>query len=143
MEKIQQEAPWPSQLADLVSKLSYKDGWEFSLEERDRGQGSKGLTFCILITGKDAYHPERVRPVMHYMIVPAASYDQLSWRRWLFDQIGDVETHERCEHFEIAGEKPFAPNHGPGRDPYTVFEYASDQDRRTSFRGEVKECLPS
>lgn len=32
---------------------------------------------------------------------------------------------------------PFAPNHGPGYDPYRIVEYETDEARRTRFTGEV------
>jgi len=143
---LSQTSPYPDVLTEMVSQVRYKIGWAFSLENRDRGQGSVGLTLCILIDTPDSYHPERRRQVMHYFIVPAAAYDRQSWRRWLFDRVLDVETHEACEffklvHAEVAGagqvERPYAPNHGSGRDPYVIFEYATDEQRRTSFRGEV------
>lgn len=135
-----QEAPFPVELEGLVARLSYKAGWRFWLEDAERGQGCSGLTLMIQITTPDAYRPDALeRTVRHLMPVPAAAYDVRSWRRWLLDQILDQELHEACEFFELGGEKPFAPNHGPGRDPYTVFEYADDLDRRTSFRGEVNE----
>lgn len=80
--------------------------------------------------------------VNHYFAVPPATYDQRSWQRWLFDRLGDVDLHERMEDFAVADSpgsehavRPFAPNHGPGNDPYRVCEYADDTDRRTSFRG--------
>jgi hypothetical protein len=69
--------------------------------------------------------------------VPPAAYDVRSWQRWLFDRIGDVDTHERCEHFIVAGEHPYAPSHGPGNDPYLVREIGTALDVATSFRGEV------
>lgn len=134
---LTQEAPYPEALDDLVAQVRYKDGWTFTLDQSDRGQGSVGLTLCILINTPDAYHPERRRQVMHYFIVPAAAYDTQSWRRWLFDRVLDVETHEACEFFQLDDERPYAPNHGPGRDPYIIFEYATETDRRTSFRGDV------
>jgi hypothetical protein len=143
-EPMRQEAPYPQALADLVDSLSYRDGWpgqswRFSLLHVDRGQGSAGLTLCIRITGPNAYHPEELPiSVMHYMIVPAAAYDERSWRRWLFEQVGLVELHERMEAFLIDGERPYAPSHGPGSDPYLVRELGTDLDRRTSFRGDVK-----
>lgn len=34
--------------------------------------------------------------------------------------------------------KPFAPNHGPGYDPYRIVEYETDLARRTQFTGQVK-----
>jgi hypothetical protein len=137
VEHMSQEAPYPVPLAELVSRVGYKQGWTFTLAHTDRGQGSVGLTLRILIRTPDSYHPEDIRGVMHYFIVPAAAYDEQSWRRWLFDRVLDVETHEACEFFQIDGTRPYAPNHGPGRDPYVIFEYATDEHRRTSFRGEL------
>jgi hypothetical protein len=136
-----QEAPYPEALAELVTGLTLpsRPGWRVELDIRDRGQGSKGLTLCIYITGPDSYHPEKTIHVVHYFIVPAASYNRRSWQRWLFDRLGDVDTHERCEAFTIDGVKPYAPLHGPGNDPYLVAELATDEDRRTSFRGELNE----
>lgn len=131
-----QSAPYPAELAALVGELSYKDGWEFSLEHLDRGQGSAGLTLCILIACPDSYTGRMTR-VMHYFPVPPAAYDARSWRRWLFEQVLLVERHEAMEFFTITGDKPYAPSHGPGNDPYVVRELGTDLDRRTSFRGEV------
>jgi len=37
----------------------------------------------------------------------------------------------------IGDERPYAPHHGPGEDPYTVYEHASFEDTRISFRGGV------
>lgn len=34
-------------------------------------------------------------------------------------------------------ERPFAPLHGPGEDPYVVHEYATGEQRRTRFTGEL------
>jgi hypothetical protein len=46
------------------------------------------------------------------------------------------------EGMEAAGEKverPFAPNHGPGWDPYVVRELSRVEDAETTFRGERRE----
>lgn len=131
------EAPWPSVLAEQVDRLTYKRGWTFSLEDVDRGQGSRGLTLCVLINTPDSYHPDQMRNVMHYMPVPPAAFDARSWCRWLFEQVLLVERHEACEFFQIDGERPYAPSHGPGNDPYLVREVGTELDRRTSFRGVV------
>jgi hypothetical protein len=136
---MRQEAPYPDALEELVGGLEYKAGWVFRLyPDLNRGQGSSGMTLVITITGPDSYHPEKQISVCHYMLVPPAAFDVRSWRRWLFDQILLVERHEACEFFSIDGDKPYAPSHGPGNDPYLVREIGTDEDRRTSFRGEVK-----
>lgn len=134
---LRQEAPYPEVLETLVGRLRYKAGWRFWLAGLDRGQGSRGLTMVIHITVPDSYHPDETISVNHYMLVPPAAYDLRSWRRWLLDQILLVERHEAVEFFTIDGEKPYAPSHGPGNDPYLVREVGTDEDRRTSFRGEL------
>jgi hypothetical protein len=157
-ETMQQYAPFPHELADLVAELEYRPGWKFTLEdiERDRPgehSGAAGGLTLVGITGTsswssedgpsyegamDAYHPDQPRPVYFYFPVPAATFDYQSWRRWLFARLEDVERHEAMEYFQIAGERPLSPNHGPGRDPYIVWDGATDEQRRTSFRGQVK-----
>lgn len=132
-----QEAPFPHALADLVAHLRYKT-WRFELAHEDRGQGSMGLTLIAHVTGPDTYNPATVRSVSHLFIVPAASYNLESWQRWVFDRCLDVELHEAMEHFIVDGIRPYAPNHGPGQDPYIVRELTTDEARRTSFRGIVK-----
>ena len=158
-EMMEQHAPYPVALADLVGRLRYRPGWRFTLTDLVRdpksshGAEAGGLTLVIYADVYDTYHPEQRRPVNHYFIVPAATYDRESWRRWLLDRVLDVERHEACEWFRFVTEgefvkadgstateivdRPFAPNHGPGRDPYTIFEYSTNKARRTSFRGEV------
>jgi hypothetical protein len=137
MTEMTQSAPYPQVLDDLVRQCEYKDNWIFDLADIDRGQGSAGLTLQIHIACPDAYHPQEIRGVVHYFIVPAAAFDERSWRRWLFDRILDVETHEAMEFFQLDGERPYAPSHGPGNDPYLIREVGTDLDRRTSFRGDV------
>jgi hypothetical protein len=145
-ELMRQEAPYPTVLDALVRRLEYRDGWDFSLVDLDRGQGSKGLTLIIRVTTVNSYPPHEPLRVAHYMPVPPAAYDERSWQRWLFDQILLVEQHEAMEFFrfpasQVGGqdERPYAPNHGPGNNPYTIPEYRDDIDRRTSFTGEVND----
>lgn len=141
---MRQVAPDPSELFDLVSKLTYRPGWTFSLTDLDRGQGSEGLTLDIVTLGYNSYHPERGESygVHHFMPVPPAAYDRRSWQRWLFEQLLLVERHEACEFFMVDGEKPYAPNHGPGNDPYIIFDHATDEDARMSFRGDLNPRAP-
>lgn len=139
-EQNRNVAPYPEELAKLVAALSYRPGWRFVLGDIDRGQGSEGLTLDIITQGYDSYHPERGEGyrVHHFMPVPPAAFDERSWRRWLFEQVLLVERHEAMEFFVIDGDRPYAPHHGPGNDPYIVFELGTDEDARTSFRGVVK-----
>lgn len=151
--KMQQEAPYPTELADLVNQVRYRDNWTFRLASIDRGQGSKGLTLVITARVADSRNRDQSIAVAHYMIVPAAAYDRRSWTRWLFDQILLVERHEAMEFFALvhqgpfikrdgttAGtidERPYSPSHGPGNDPYMIREVGTVEDQRTSFTGEL------
>lgn len=149
---MRQEAPHPAILARLVDSIGYKKGWRFQLADLDRGQGSRGLTLVINITGPNSYRPWETISVDHYMPVPPAAYDMRSWRRWLLEQVLLVERHEACEfllfHIDEIGnlssdpdsgyaDRPWAPSHGPGSDPYLIREVGTDIDQRTSFRGEL------
>jgi hypothetical protein len=136
-----QEAPYPTALEEVVRGLTYRPGWTFTLEYLDRGQGSLGLTFVVTSRGYDTYNPDRGETyrVHHYMVVPAASYDRGSWERWVLDQLLLIEQHETCEFMVVDGRRPFAPNHGPGRDPYVVRELGTVADAETTFRGERRE----
>jgi hypothetical protein len=137
-----QIAPFPTALQEIVDIMEYRPGWRFKLEHIQRDDptaehsGAEGLTFIVITMGYDTYHPERGEHygVYHYFVVPAATYNRESWLRWVLDQLVKVETHEACEFFRLVPEtvpgepdeeravRPFAPNHGPGWDPYGIRE---------------------
>lgn len=137
LREIRQIAPYPKTLDGLVTALRYRPGWTFRLADIDRGQGCRGLTLIVTVATTNSYPPHEPIRVQHFMPVPPAAYDMRSWRRWLFEQCLMVDRHEACEFFEIDGDKPYAPHHQPGADPYTVFEVGTDEERRTSYLGEV------
>jgi hypothetical protein len=135
-EQMRQLAPYPEALKYLVGCLKYRTdrGWSVYLSEHVRD------------TGPDSYDPNRTIGVNHFFPVPPATYDRRSWQRWLFDRLGDVDTHERMEDFQIRDSpgsehvtRPYAPSHGPGNDPYMVREVGTTIDQRTSYRGVLDE----
>lgn len=163
---MRQEAPYPHVLAELVSNWRYRPGWYFTLNDIDRGQGSRGLTLIIDVSTVNSYPPHEPMKVRHFMPVPPAAYDMRSWRRWLLEQCLLVDRHEGCEFARVMTETvhyspncacgindagdyvwdslckggedhPYAPHHQPGADPYTIFEVGTDLERRTSYLGEV------
>jgi hypothetical protein len=151
--QMHQAAPYPDALARLVKCLRYRAdlGWSVRLDDdlqrdkpgRHSGE-SRGLTLVVTRCGRDTYHTDKILAVDHYFPVPPATYNLASWQRWLFDRLGDVDTHERMEDFAIADSpgsehvvRPYAPVHKPGWDPYLVTVESTALDRRTSFRGEL------
>lgn len=145
---MSQEAPWPFVLEKLVLRLRYRPGYRFALQHMDRDQGSIGLTFVVRSVGYNSYHPDRGQTyrVEHRFPVPPAAFNEQSWRRWLLDRLIELEVHEACEFFQLTdgetddpekNERPYAPHHGPGNDPYVIFEHGTEEAARTSFRGEL------
>jgi hypothetical protein len=137
-----QVAPWPTALEEFVAKLVYRPGWRARLDPdcvRDpattHGAEGRGLTLIITTNTQNSYPPHEWIGVNHYFPVPPATYNAESWRDWLFGCYLLVERHECMEWFTIDGEKPYAPNHGPGWSPYLVTVVATGEDRRTSFDG--------
>lgn len=119
-------------LRELVAKATCKPGWKFRLMIED---GS--LRLVITVDGYDSYNTDQPNRVAHFFPVPMATYNEKSWRRWMFDMCLRVENHEMGEWFKIGDERPFAPLHGPGEDPYTVHEFRNDVDARTMQDGTV------
>jgi hypothetical protein len=149
--QMSQTAPYPAELAALVRRLRYREhlGWKVWLEDdlqrdkpgRHTGE-SRGMTLVVQRRGRDSYHHDRIIAVNHYFAVPPATYNLASWQRWLFDRLGDVDTHERMEDFAIEDSpgsehavRPYAPIHQPGYDPYTVHELSTYAEVDTDFRG--------
>lgn len=161
-ENMHQVAPYPHELEKLVSNLRYRQhmGWSVWLDndcirdQANRHAGeARGLTLIVQRCGPNTYNHDEGMIVNHYFPVPAATYNMQSWMRWLFDRLGDVDTHERMEDFAFEPEtiapvgaegrdglhRPYVPCHGPGWDPYLVTVERTEIDRRTSFRGELND----
>lgn len=144
---MKQTAPDPTILHSLVDACAYRPGWSVYLQDierdQDHGRGTAGgLTLVIVTLGYNSYHPDEGEHyrVNHYFIVPAATFGERAWRRWLLDCFLKVEQHEACEFFIIDGDHPFPPHHGPGEDPYVIYEHGDHIDARTSFRGTVNDA---
>lgn len=121
-------------LREVVADVSGKPGWLFRLVDDDEG-------FRLIITDMkcvDAYNPGKPFPLSHFFPVPTATYNKASWRRWIFDCCLGVETHELGEWIKWGDERPFAPLHGPGENPYVVHEFRDDKDRQTTQDGSMR-----
>lgn len=129
-------------LRRLVSRARCKPGWSFRLKD-DNG----ALRFVARVSGYDSARPDAFplveRTIDHYFPVPTATYNEKTWRRWMFEMCRRVENHEIGEWFRIGSEWPFAPLHGPGEDPYTVHEFRSVEDQLTTQDGSVRQPYTS
>jgi hypothetical protein len=133
-------APWPEELEDLVGRARCHTGWGFELVDSDWDDGAvSGPRLLITVRSVDAYHPERPRGTVFLYAVPAVTFNRAAWQRWLWDRIIDTHRHESGEAFGFVYERqtadgstvtvmerPFAPFHGPGRDPNRNIEVGVD-----------------
>jgi hypothetical protein len=119
-------------LRNVVSMVQCKPGWTFRLVDE-----SGALRLVITVPGFDSYHPDKKLTVAHFFPVPTATFNEKTWRRWIFEMCRRVENHELGEWFQVEGIRPFAPLHGPGEDPYTVHEFRNEADAQTIQDGSV------
>lgn len=125
-------------LRKLVAEVRCKPNWRFFLHDEDGA-----LRLVIQVAGVDSFAPERKFVVNHYHPVPTTTFNEKSWRRWIFDQCMRTETHEIGEWLrfgEGASEmRPFLPTHGPGEDPYANREYRLEADAFTTQDGSLRD----
>lgn len=121
-------------LQRVVDEARCKPGWSFRLVDEE---GAKRLV--ITIDGVDNYDHDSPRVVDHYHPVPITTYNEKSWRRWVLEQCLRTMNHELGEALNFNGERPFAPMHGPGEDPYTVHEVRSEIDALTTQLGTLRD----
>lgn len=123
-------------LARLVAQVRCKPGWSFRLMDDDGA-----LRLVIRVAGLDSSRPDERAPLSidHFFPVPTATYNEKTWRRWVFERCRGVENHELGEWFRIGSEMPFAPLHGPGEDPYVVHEFRPAEDALTTQDGSMRQ----
>jgi hypothetical protein len=123
-------------LRAIVESVRCKPHWSFRIVEENGA-----LRLVIRVPGYDSATPNELTrmTIDHFHPVPAATYNEATWRRWVFEQCRRVENHELGEWFRIGDERPFAPCHGPGEDPYTVHEYRPEADALTTQDGSMRQ----
>jgi hypothetical protein len=122
-------------LQKVIDEAECFENWSFKLVDDD---GAKRLV--ITIDGTDNYDHSKQFCVGHYHPVPITTYNEKSWRRWVFEQCLRTMNHEIGESLRFGPdeERPFVPMHGPGEDPYTVHEWRSEEDARTTQNGSLR-----
>jgi hypothetical protein len=119
-------------LADVIKEVRCKPGWHFYLVDEEDAK-----RLVIAVPGHDSYNPDKPLTVSHFFPVPIATYNEKTWRRWIFEMCRRVENHELGEWFRVGDVRPFAPCHGPGEDPYTVHEFRPEVNAQTTQDGTV------
>jgi hypothetical protein len=119
-------------LAKVVSEVECLPGWTFHLQDEDGA-----LRLVITLDTRSNFDFEKRFRVAHFHPVPITTYNEKSWRRWVFEQCRRTMNHELGEALRFNGERPFRPLHGPGEDPYTVHEYRPEADARTLQDGTI------
>lgn len=120
-------------LSRVVSEARCLSGWTFRLVKE-----AGNLSLSIQIDGTNNYDRSEPFAVSHVHPVPATTYNENSWRRWVFEQCRRTMNHELGESLSFAGVRPFAPMHGPGEDPYTVHEIRPEADALTTQNGSLR-----
>ncbi len=122
-------------LARIVRETKCKPGWSFRLVDEDGA-----LRLYIKIDGVNNYDHSQRFIVNHVHPVPTTTFNEKSWRRWIFEQCMRTMVHELGESLRFGPDeiRPFVPMHGPGEDPYTLHEWRSEEDALTVQDGSLR-----
>lgn len=120
-------------LRQVVMQAECKPGWRFMLVNDDGA-----LSLYIQISDVNNYDHSEPWIVNHVHPVPLTTFNEKSWRRWVYEQCMRTMTHEIGEALNFDGVRPFAPMHGPGEDPYVVHEIRPEADALTTQDGSVR-----
>jgi len=123
-------------LRKVVDEVEGMPGWSFDIAT-DRETGTPVLRIHHLDC-MDAYQPDRKMPLTHSFPIPTTTYNEKSWRYFVFNCYRAVMNHELGEWVRWGDERPFAPLHGPGENPYVVTQYRTDEERRTRQDGSMR-----
>lgn len=125
-------------LKSIVRETKCLPNWSFNLGYDDDDMPVLHIT----IEGTNNYDHTQAFTVTHCHPVPNATYNEKSWRRWILEQCIRTMNHELGENlrFGVGGEveRPYAPMHGPGEDPYTIHEVRSETDALRTQSGSLR-----
>lgn len=116
---MQQRAPYPHELIELVEGFKFFPGWTFQIDEGQVYDGVAGLLLMIYVNAPDSHKDNGETSIIAYPhMVPAEVHTRDGWRLWLWQRIMKVLRHEAGEFFCDKGEYPFMPQHWPVADGY-------------------------
>lgn len=117
------------ELARFLDTFTFEDRSRFELHRDDE---SNYAVLYAFLHAPNTYSPlvdgkRGDRYTRHEFVVPVATYNYETWRRWVFERLKAAAIHEVCEWFMDDGVRVFAPHHGNGEDPY--IEWYTRPDR--------------
>jgi hypothetical protein len=83
-------------LRKIVAETKCKPNWYFSLVDVDGA-----LRLHILVKSYDNFNHDTRFNVIHEHPVPTVTFNEKSWRRWIFDQCMRTEAHEIGENLKV------------------------------------------
>jgi len=122
-------------LQKCVNEAQCKPGWSFWLDDGE----DDSRVLIIQLRETNNYDHSKPFTVNHIHPVPCTTFNERSWRRWIFEKCLATMNHEIGETLNFNGIRPFVPMHGPGEDPYTVHEWRSEEDALTTQDGSLRE----
>lgn len=91
-------------IEDILRRVTYRPGWTFRVLE--------GRT--LLIDARVIDTDDHSRNILVTFTVglpdPRLMAATIDWQRWLFEQLREVEDHERAEFFKVNGQKVYDPH---------------------------------
>lgn len=102
----------------------------------ERDDAANHAVLFIFTYNPNTYRPDEMRHTRHEFVVPVATYHRAAWTRWVFDRILSIEQHETAECFQVNGVRVYAPHHGNGWDPYTLW-YDGHPDEQAKAPGDA------
>jgi hypothetical protein len=118
----------PPGLRQIVDSITYLPGWMVYLGHNN--EDGSWLCLHIVSATPDSYDQTRTVRVNHSFLVPMATYNERTWKAWIFDRCLDVWRHETGEFLQFSGVREFAPHHGNGEDPYRTWHVGDLADTR-------------
>lgn len=106
-------------LKNVVKSVKFMPGWMIYIGGDNEGYGWD--TLHIVSYTPNSRKPEEMIRVNHSFLIPPATYNERTWRRWIRDCYAKVWDHEIGEFLLFDDDRSFAPHHGDGEDPYTVW----------------------
>jgi hypothetical protein len=121
-------------LAEALTEITYErdplPDWHSQRFQLSRDDEHNYAVLFIFTYNPNSYDTASMRLTRHEFVVPVATYHKAAWTRWVFDRILSIETHETTEFFKVGGKRVYAPHHGNGWDPYTMWYDGHPDEQR-------------